>query len=191
MRVTTSTRDDLLLQNCQRGDEASLAELVRMYQDRIYRLADRVLGDPAQAEEAAAEVFTKIWFKAESWNRQAAAGTWIYRVAMHAILDYRRRRERWWSRALRLVPGREGSSRHDPASGLAEAEERQAQTQQLRAAVAELTDADRGLIHLYYYEERSLAEIAEIMEVSRDALKMRLARARQRLREKLEPPGDH
>jgi RNA polymerase sigma-70 factor, ECF subfamily len=52
-------------------------------------------------------------------------------------------------------------------------------------ALAALSPEDRALIHLHYYEEQSLAEIAPVLKVSRDALKMRLARAREKLRASL------
>ncbi len=58
------------------------------------------------------------------------------------------------------------------------------------AALAELSDSDRALIHLYYFEQRGLAEIAQIMETPRETLKTRLARARGRLRKLLEDPGE-
>ena len=52
----------------------------------------------------------------------------------------------------------------------------------IRAAVAELEPADRALVHLYYFEDRNLAELEVVFAVGRDALKMRLARARQKLK---------
>jgi len=168
---------DELLRRCQQGDEAALALLVREYQERIFRLACRVTGDAALAEEATAQALLKIWTRARQWQGQARAATWIYRLAVRTVLDVQRAQRRWWRRwghGLRLA---------DRAAPAAAPDERAAR---VHAALRQLNEADRALVHLYYFEEQSLAEIAVILGVPRDNLKMRLARARQRLKPLLE-----
>jgi RNA polymerase sigma-70 factor (ECF subfamily) len=73
------------------------------------------------------------------------------------------------------------------ASAAADRDQQAAMARRLRQALAELTETDRALVHLYYFEQRDLAEIAHILGSSADALKTRLARARKRLRVILEP----
>ena len=176
---------DELLRRCQRGDEAALGAIVRLFEERIFRLACRVLGDAALAEEAAADAFAKVWVHSRQWRGDAAAGTWIYQVAYRAVLDCRKRRRRWWQ-FWGPPPGEEV---HDPqlspVDRAVQAEGRLHTQRRLQEALGQLSAEDRALVHLYYFEERGLAEIAVILSVGRPALKMRLARARQKLRELL------
>jgi RNA polymerase sigma-70 factor (ECF subfamily) len=178
---------DQLLRRCQQGDEAALAELVRLYQDRLYQLAYRALGDAALAQEAAADALLKVWSKAGQWRGDAAANTWIYRVAVRTVLDARRRRRRWsdrWSSGP--LPEAVADARPEPAEQLARGEHERDQERRLHEALRQLSEEDRVLLHLYYFEDRALAEIEAILDVGRATLKTRLARARQRLRAQLD-----
>ena len=174
--------DDDLLRRCQRGDDAALGELVRRFEGRIFRLAMRVLQDAARAEDAAADALAKVWLRCRSWRGDAAAGTWIQQVAWRVVLDHHRRRRRWW-RFWELGTNAEGQAGPaNPAQVLSDNEQQQSLQKQLSAAMDDLPAEDRALVHLHYFEGQSLAEIALVMNVSRDALKMRLSRARTKLR---------
>src|SRR5262245_13474326 len=177
--------DDNLLRRCQQGDDSALAELVRRFQDRVFRLAYRVTGDAAAAEEAAADVFVKVWRRAGQWRGESSAGTWIYRIAVRTVLDHERGRHRWWRRWATALPGFVADPRPDPARLAADREHQRNGVLWLQEALGELPEADRVLVHLHYFEDRKLADLEPILGASRDALKMRLARARQKLRDLL------
>jgi RNA polymerase sigma-70 factor (ECF subfamily) len=177
---------DQLLRRCQQGDEAALAELVRLYQDRLFQLAYRALGDASLAQEAAADALLKVWSKAGQWRGDAAANTWIYQVAVRTVLDARRRRRRWSERWSGALPEAVADGRPEPAEQLARGEHERAREQRLHEALRQLSEEDRVLLHLYYFEDRGLPEIEAILGVGRATLKTRLARARQRLRAQLE-----
>jgi RNA polymerase sigma-70 factor (ECF subfamily) len=181
----SSGEADHLLRRCQQGDEAALADLVRLYQDRLFRLAYRALGDAALAQEAAADALLKVWSKAGQWRGDASAGTWIYQVAVRTVLDARRRRSRSERRSGPL-PAAVIDGRPEPAEQLARGEGERDQEQRLHEALRQLAEEDRVLLHLYYFEDRALAEIEAILGVGRATLKTRLARARQRLRARME-----
>ena len=173
--------DDDLLGRCQRGDATALPELIARHQDRLFRTACRVLRDPARAEDAVADAFAAVWTRCRSWRGEAAASTWIYRVAYRVVLDHARARRRWWRVFARPAPG----PAPDPAAEMADRDERAHAARRLDAALAGLTPDDRALVHLHYYEGQSLAEIGAVLGVTRDALKMRLGRVRERLRKAL------
>src|SRR4051794_5962250 len=116
--------DDDLLRKCQAGDEDALAQLVRRYEARVFRLACRVTGDAAQAEEAVVEAFARVWAKARQWRGEARAGTWIYQVALRTTLDQRRSRRRWWRRWGASVPAEVPDPRPAPDEGVAAADDR-------------------------------------------------------------------
>jgi len=170
-----------LLRRCQEGDESALAKLVGQFGDRVFRLALRVLGDRGRAEEASADAFVKLWRTAQRWRGDADAGTWTYRVAYHTILDHRRRKERSAvAPPVGLVDPRPG-----PVERTVQSEEETRSAQRVHSAMSQLSEPDRALVHLYYFEQLKLVEIGEIVGATRDVLKMRLARARQKLRELL------
>jgi RNA polymerase sigma-70 factor (ECF subfamily) len=177
---------DDLLRRCSQGDQAALTELVRCYQERIFRLACRVTGDEALAEEATAQALLKIWTRAGQWRGQAKAGTWIYRLAVRTVLDVQRSQRRWWRRWAGPWPRLAADSRPDPTHQAVQHEQQDAQAQRVQQALQQLSEADRALVHLFYFDNHSLAEIEAILGVPRANLKMRLLRARQRLRSLLE-----
>jgi RNA polymerase sigma-70 factor (ECF subfamily) len=172
--------DDDLLGRCQRGDATALTELIARHQDRLFRVACRVLRDPARAEDAVADAFATIWARCGNWQGDAAAGTWIFRVAYRVVLDHARTRRRWWRPFVRTLP-----VAPDPAVELADRDHQTFAARRLDEALATLTPDDRALVHLHYFEGQRLAEIGAVLGVSRDALKMRLGRARAKLREAL------
>lgn len=173
--------DDDLLRRCQRGDATALTELIARHQDRLFRTACRVLRDPARAEDATADAFAAVWARCKSWRGDAAASTWIYQVAYRVVLDHARARRRWWRVFARPAPDLVA----DFGDELADRDERAHTARRLDAALAGLTPDDRALVHLHYYEGQSLAEIGAVLGLTRDALKMRLSRVRDRLRKAL------
>ena len=155
-------------------------------QDRVYRLACRVLADTALAEEATGQTFFKVW------TGPPVAGPGQRRDL--DLPDCRPFDPRCPSRPATLVetlepaaepadrrrPGRAGGSRRDIVGGG-------------RSPGPCAREPQRGgprLVDLYYFEQRGLAEIETILGVVRDTLKMRLSRARQRLRTILEKKDD-
>jgi len=156
----------------------------------MFRLAYRMLGDAGAAEEATVDALSRVWRRASQWNGNAAATTWIYRVAISAVLDLQRRRTRWWRRWSAASPTTHPDRRPGPADEALHAEQSQRRIERVQQALNELSPSDRALVHLYYWEQQSLAELEAVLGVPKANLKMRLARARQRLRELLEERDD-
>ena len=176
-----------MLRRCQRGDEQALAELVRRYQGRIYGVALRVFGDPALVEEAAVDAFYKIWRKARQWRGETSPDAWICRTAVRTVMDLRRSRQRWWKRTEMAAGNAEAEQIvPEPADDRMVDEQRRLSANLLDRAIRSLGETDRALVHLYYFEERGLKEIEAILDVPHATLKMRLTRARQKLRKVLE-----
>ena len=185
--VDPEGEDAALLRRCQRGDEQVLAELVRRYQGMIYGVALRVSGDPALAEEATVDAFYKIWRKARQWRGETSPDAWICRTAVRTVMDLRRSRQRWWKRTEMAAGNAEAEQIvPEPADDLMVDEQRRLSANFLDRAIRSLGETDRALVHLYYFEERGLKEIEAILDVPHATLKMRLTRARQKLRLVLE-----
>lgn len=182
--------DRQLLLSIRQGDEQALSELIHRYQRRLYRLTVRVCGDASLAEEATVESFFKIWRKAHQWQDDKSPTAWIYRVAVRTVLDLKRSRQRWRKRLLLGESRSNGSPPADLIEQLVEVERHERISYELARAIDTLKTEDRALVHLFYFENHGLRDIAPILGASPDALKMRLARARKRLRQVLKDFDD-
>lgn len=186
----TSGADRQLLLNIQHGDEQALAELILRYQNRLYQLTLRVCGDAALAEEATVESFYKVWRKAQQWQDGRNPGAWIYRIAVRTVLDLKRSQRRWRNRLQRGRSNRNGKSVPDIVEQMVEVERHERISHELDLAIGTLKAVDRVLVHMFYFEDRGLREIAPVLGATPDALKMRLARARRQLRQVLKEFDD-
>jgi RNA polymerase sigma-70 factor (ECF subfamily) len=183
-----ATLDEIAcLEAMRRGDPACLGGFFEAWGDRLYRLALRLTGDPATAEDVVQEAFLKLMRGADRIEGRSGLATWLYRVAYNASLD--RLRER---RALLQLPEDEHDAPLPQPTALAplprspEALLRDAETRQaLEQAIAELPHAQRAAFLLRDVEGLTTAEAAEALGLSEANLKVRLHRARLRLRERL------
>ncbi len=184
--MTEPVNVEQLLRQCQQGHEEALARIVQQFERRLYQLALRVCGNTTLAEEATVQTFYKIWCKAGQWQAQSPGEAWIYRIAVRTVLDLQRGQRRWQKRQNQAGSVMPRSLDPGPADILADRELHERAAIELEQAIKTLSEEDRLLVHLYYDEQRCLADIALVMNKTQGALKMRLARARKRLREVLE-----
>lgn len=170
------------------GDPGAVRWLVDTYGDRLYSLALRLLGDPDEAQDVVQETFIRALDRLDQFREEARFGTWLYRIAYNqALMALRRRRPH-----LRLddpVETEEGDvlprELEDwsqlPEDRLLAGEMRE----RLEAAIQELSPALRSVFLLRDVHGFSTQETAEVLGISPGAVKVRLHRARMRLRERL------
>lgn len=163
------------------GDEAAFEALVLKHQRAVLNLVFRYLGDAAQAEDAAQEVFLRVYRARRSYVPQAKFSTWLFRITVNYCLNEIRARKASPAGPL-------------PLEGLVEEPAARAPDQRLdledvqravRAAIDELPENQRVAVILSRYEDRSYEEIAEAMQLSLEAVKSLLFRARENLKQKL------
>lgn len=181
-RDETWPTDEALLRQCGDGETSALDILFHRYERAVYALLYRVLDDPEQAAEALTEVFLKVWRHARQWRGEAQVATWIYRITARTALDTARRRRREMPLESLDAGDRHASSGEDPSARVVAADERARGARLVERGLAALTAPDRLLLVLYYLEEHSYAEIQQITGLAYPVLKMRLSRARRRLR---------
>ncbi len=162
--------EDALVAAAREGDLASFEALVRLHQEAAYRVALRMLGSPADAEEVTQEVFVQAWRSLAKFRGESAFGTWLYRIVTN--------------RSLNMLAGRRVESipieDSDPLAGL-DTEDQVEQRLRLRSTVAALLTLEpeqRALIVLRELEGLSYGEIGEILELRETLVKGRLHRAR-------------
>jgi RNA polymerase sigma-70 factor (ECF subfamily) len=153
--------------------------LFRQYEEPICSYLARLTGDPARAQELTQETFLRAYralLKGACWDNPRA---WLYRVASRlATDDYRRRKLLQW------LPLWDADIKTDAAwqSGKMGVEDTTAERLAVRAALQALSPKYRVPLVLYVCEECSVAEVADMLELSISAVKMRLSRAREMLR---------
>ncbi len=142
---------------------------------RMLALARRMLGDPAEAEDVAQEVFLRAWKQARVWKPGAGKfDTWMHRVALNLCYDRLRRR--------REDPTAEPPEQVDPARSAESGLIATAAAERVRDAVQALPERQRAALILCHYQELSNIEAAELLEVSVEAVESLLSRARRTLR---------
>ncbi|MCH9694885.1 MAG: RNA polymerase sigma factor [Gammaproteobacteria bacterium] len=164
--------------------------LVRPHFDRLYRLAWRLCGSKAEAEDLFQELLIKAFSKLDDLVSIAEPGSWLSRVMYNLFIDERRRFAR-----RRMHTVEEGEMSGEGISGLpgnadpVRDHERLQRMQVLERALAQLSDEHRLIVLLHDTEGYKLTEIQELMELPLGTIKSRLHRARSRLREILSADG--
>lgn len=166
-------------------------EVYDEFHGKVHRYLERMVG-ANEAEDLTQEVFVKIDKGLPDFKGQSSLSTWVYRVATHAALDKIKSRSFRQDRAARSLDDTIGAAASpqaclDEASLSAEREAiREEMTECIREFVGRLPPDYRTVIVLSEIKELKNQEIADILEVSLDAVKIRLHRARARLKEEFE-----
>lgn len=178
IRLEQPSDDDLVVAVAS-GDEAACRVLMDRHLMRMVALARRMLGNQADAEEVAQEVFLRVWTHADRWEPgKAQFGTWLHRVATNLCLDRLRKKR----------PTDDIDDMPDLASGEPDPERQLEQVQlaaRIEAALQELPERQRAAIVLSHYQELGNIEAAEILGVTVEAVESLLSRARRQLRASL------
>ena len=161
--------DDVLVAAARAGDTAAFEELVRRYEAPVYRVAVRMLGADADAQDATQETFVRAWRGLARFRADSAVGTWLYRIATNRCLTVLA------SRRPTVVLDDELPGRSEDPARVAE---RHAQMDAISAAVAALPGDQRAALVLRDYEGLSYDEVADVLQIGVGAVKSRIHRAR-------------
>lgn len=181
--------EERLLQRLRQRDEAAFNQLVRLYQAAVFRQLLRAIGDPAEAEDLAQEVFVTVFKAIETFRGESRLSTWIHRIAQnHARnrVKYHGRHKRRGDAPLEdtteeaLAAPHTGSRVPRPDHQV-EAQEAEVN---IRLAIAELDAEQRTLIVLRDLENLSYEDIQERTGLPAGTVKSRLHRARLALQER-------
>ena len=168
------TGDDALLVLYANGDDRAARALTMRLTPRVFAQAFRMLGDRAEAEDVAQEALMRLWKIAPEWRQgEAKVSTWLYRVTANLCTDRLRKRR---SVGIDEIPEPE-----DDAVGPAEALQDKARLDALQGALNALPDRQRQAVILRHIEGLGNPEIAEIMEISVEAVESLTARGKRAL----------
>ena len=176
MNASEKALDQEAIRAVRAGQRDAYEGLVRRHETRLRSLCLSLMGDPAEADDAAQEVFWKAYRALSNFREEAAFATWIHRIAVRHCLDRRRsqKRRRQESLDALLEKGLDPAEKPAPA-----AEARN----ELARALAGLAPEYRTVLVLREAQGFTYEEIAQAMSTSLDSVKARLRRAREALRE--------
>jgi len=173
------TDEDLLLE-VARGDQPAYAELYDRVGGLVYGVVRRVVRDPAQSEEVAQEVLVEVWRTAARFDPdKGSASTWILTMAHRRAIDRVRSEQASRDRTQR-VGQREHQREYD---AVAEEVEVAFEHEQVRTALAALTDLQREAVELAYYKGYTYREVAELLDTPLGTIKTRMRDGLIRLRD--------
>lgn len=183
----------LMLRVRDRDDQTAFAELVERFQHRLVGIMHHIVGTKEEAEDLAQEVFLRIFRTRKKYTPKAKFSTWLFTIAnnlaLNALRDRGRRKqyplEMRDSGSLTVRPGIALASQRDapPSQSIQQSE----LADVVRQALDALNERQRVAVVLNKFEDMGYAEIAEVMGLSSKAVKSLLCRARERLREVLQP----
>jgi RNA polymerase sigma-70 factor (ECF subfamily) len=171
-----------LLARLRANDPTAFEHLVRTHQHRVFAVAARMLGNAAEAEEVAQEVFLRVHRSIEEFRGDAKISTWLYTIASRLCFNRLAAPERRYGRADEETLSRLPSER--PDSG-AELERTELQTA-LHQAIAELPEERRIVVVLRDLEGLAYEDIARVLGLELGTVRSRLHRGRMDLKAKLE-----
>ncbi len=174
--------DDAILKRFQNGDVSAFRELVVAYQDNIYSLCTYMTGDPVNAEDIAQDVFLKAYQSLKNFKPNASIYTWLYRIAVNACIDYKRKAS--LESLFRYQQHDDAEIEDEPSDD--PSPERAIESQQdrnsVKRALARLSQKLRAVIVMKEMDGLSYEEIAESLDISIGTVKSRISRAREELK---------
>jgi RNA polymerase sigma factor (sigma-70 family) len=168
-----------LVERAKRGDQAAYGDLVHAYQGIAFRTAYVIVGNAAEAEDAAQEGFVKAFYALRRFRPGAPFRPWVLQIVANEARNRRRsagRRAALLMRTAADAPS--GEAAPSPEAAIESREQREA----LLAAVNSLREEDRLVITCRYFLELSEEETAAVLDWKRGTVKSRLSRALERLR---------
>lgn len=178
----------------RQGDDGAFTQLVRTYQDRLTNIFFHMLQSQEAAEDLAQEVFLRIYRARHGYQPTARFSTWLFRIANNLASNSRRSRGR--RKEVKLAGSESGPLGPRPEEQLVLEKSglmpnRQLDKRELQAvvqrAMEQLNERQRMAVLLHKYEDMSYEDIADAMELTPTAVKSLLSRARENLRQVLEP----
>ena len=194
LKEIKNLNDEQLIRMAKGGDSRAFSELVRRYEETVYRFSFKLCRDREKAEEVFQDTFVNVFRKLKSFDGRSKFSTWLYSiVANNCLMKQRRRKLEALEDPLEVLdsPPMGGGGTHariprweeTPADIVLNRELRKL----LDASIQQLPAPYRAVFVLRDVEGKSTEETAKILHISIEAAKSRLRRARAFLREKLDP----
>ena len=179
------TPDDReLVRRAQAGDKEAFEELVRRHQHRVFAVAGGILRRREDVEDVAQQVFVKAYFSLRRFDQRAAFSTWLYKITVNECWDLLRKkkvRPLVYESDLSEEQAGQFNAAERLESGAQDVSDKLEAQQQVENLLQGLDERDRMMLILKEVEGFAIDEIAEILNLNANTVKVRLFRARRRI----------
>ena len=182
--MTTGLGDNEIISRVLQGEQTAYAALVERYQGYVFTLVLRMIKSREDAEEVAQDVFIKAYRALADFRGESKFSTWLYTITNTTCITFLRKKKLDVhsldnERVFEMAESKDSGFR-------ANLIEQKSRVQMVNEAIAMLNPDDSEIITLFYKAEQNLEEIARILRIEVNTAKVRLHRARGRLKEKME-----
>jgi len=187
-RKSRVEEDRELVGRAQKDDKAAFEELVKRHQSRVFAVAGGILRNREDVEDIAQQVFLKAYFSLKRFDQRAAFSTWLYKITVNECWDLLRKRKvrpLVFEAEFSEEQARQYDGMEEKADGVPDVSERLALRQEVEELMECLEERDRMMLVMKEVQGFSVEEIAEILEINGNTVKVRLFRARQRITERV------
>jgi RNA polymerase sigma-70 factor (ECF subfamily) len=178
--MDNDSRDQALVERCQRGDRKALEELVGHYEKPLFNAAYRILGNPDDAADATQVVFMKAFEHLGQYDPKYKFFSWIYRIAVNEAINQLKRGRNQQPLDDTEVAGTRGPDANVEAGDL---------YREIQDGLMGLSEDYRTVIVLRHFSECSYQQISEILQIPEKTVKSRLYSARQVMKDTLQSRG--
>jgi RNA polymerase sigma factor (sigma-70 family) len=165
------------------GNSNLFSHLIDRHKNKAYNLAFRICGNHEEAEELTQDSFLKAYWSLESFKMKSSFATWLYRIVYNTSISHVRVKKKG---LLSLEDFPADATDFIGTSASEEEAEKEYRASLVNFALQKISEEERGLISLYYYDEMSTNEISEVTGINKSNIKVKLFRARQKMQEIIE-----
>ena len=174
----TTNNDQYYIDSVCAGNTNNFSFLVERYKDMVYTLAIRMVKNREEAEEIAQDAFIKAFSSLAKFKGDSKFSTWLYKITYNLSIDSLKKQKRLVKSDLVDEINEGNLGLEQDVLFIIESKERK---QVIEQALYLLSEDDRVIITLFYFEELSLQEISDIIGVKANAVKVKLFRSRKKL----------
>lgn len=176
------------IKKIKKGDQSAFEDVVSFYQNKVYQICYRMIGNAHEAEDLAQEAFVRAYTNIHSFDEKRKFSTWIYRIATNLSIDRIRKKKPDYYLDAELQ-GADGLNMYSQLSNDDPLPHEEVETLELQAylqkQIESLPEKYRSVITLRYVDDLSLQEISEVLDMPIGTVKTRIHRGREALRKKL------
>ena len=182
-----SADDRELVRRAQAEDKEAFEELIRRHQHRVFAVASGIIHRREDVEDISQQVFVKAYFSLKRFDQRAAFSTWLYKITVNECWDVLRKRK---VRPLLYESDLSEEQAHEyngfsEKATVPDVSDRLEARERVEKLLVDLDERDRLMLILKEVQGFSVEEIAEILEINGNTVKVRLFRARRRITEKV------
>jgi RNA polymerase sigma-70 factor (ECF subfamily) len=177
MNVTGSLNDLELIEHIKKGDKQAFDEFYRRFEKKVYHFIRQKLNDPFEAYDILHEVFLDVWRKADGFEGRSKVSTWVFGIAFNKSIDRLRKRT-----VDQLDEDKHETMADDEGLSPMELLNATEEATFLQKCVEALSEAQRMVVHMAFFEDLSYPEIAAIIDRPEGTVKTRIFHAKQALK---------